>query len=251
MGNNLLDQYLVSRDLKLRNLLAEQLIPTAERTTSVWIQKNGGDYATLLSEALHAVVTAVDSYDPDRGATLVTWAITQIRFALRAYEKRGLDRATPIPERIMIFMAKRDAIISSLTIVNEQLPANNDIAAAMDLSEEAYLHFLRIAWQFTASMYLSDPVNQAHVETEVGDTISDRTDRYAQKATQLLIWDTAQRTLLPRELQALVLSYIHGYTSSDIGVAMCVSQSRANKLIHTALIKLKRVLPDYETCRSN
>jgi RNA polymerase sigma factor for flagellar operon FliA len=133
----------VTRDEQILSLwpLARRL---AARLAPTWL------YQDAVSEAMLGALQAVDSYQPDRGATLNTWAYTRMYGAILDYlrrlspsRRRGLDDEPAYPIKLLsidCLIEGNDELI--VGILPQELAA--DPRAEMDRGIEARERLARL-----------------------------------------------------------------------------------------------------------
>ena len=189
----------------------------------------GVDYDNLLSAGVLGLVEAVRNFDPTRGVTLTTFAYPRIRGAI--FDE--LRRNCPIPQRIL-------KNISHIRASVDQFDARANAAYIVektDLDSEMVsecLRALRLTRQesWEAQGYSSIVCGQP----------DDSPEARFEEAELHRILNDAINELPERERRVVQMYYLENLLLREIGDAICVSESRASRILSRAESRLREMM---------
>lgn len=98
----------------------------------------------------------------------------------------------------------------------------------------------------TMQTTLTDYYRSCRITFEPLDENTENTDRDEDYDELLTVLDHALETLPKREQSIVVLHYYHGLSHKEIAEKMQLSYTNVRQLCHTALLKLRKEMEDYE-----
>lgn len=232
------EQYALTRGPELRERLILQYAPLVKYVIGRLAMSLPAvlDYEDILSYGTIGLIEAVERFEHDKGVKFETYAISRVRGSI-IDALRSLDR---LPRSVRQKAREADAAVSRLTHELGRDPSDQEVADALGLPLDRYLHDLVDASWVTVSL---DTVGYAEddgpAELPVADP--DAEDASAGLERQELIGDltTAIRDLPDREQLILSLYYKDELTMREISKVLGVSESRVCQLHARALARLR------------
>ena len=198
------------------------------------------DLDDLVSCGLLALVTAVDRFDPAKGATFEQYAWTRVSGAI-VDELRRQDWA---PRSVRRWERDIEKVVEQFTVLHGRRPSNQEAADSLGVPiDELRRRRDEIARSEVTSLNMpvlaDDQTTIERVDTIAGD---DPREDPLHAAAQSETKDRFRRAFarLPRrEREVAVLLYVKHLTLAEIGEILGVSESRVCQ-IHTAMKKTLR-----------
>ena len=227
---------LIEQHLPLVHHVARRLASAAQRSVIV-------DYEDLVSAGVEGLVAAVDSFDPSRGAQLATWAVLHIRTTILD-SLRALDPVSH-PTRRRGFQIEQTAM--ELAQQQGSWPAENQVAAALDLSVE---QVRRCRQQTSRTSVSLEAVNEDRAEGTGHSLLDSLADPDPAVDPAVVADQAALRRLLAqalaqlpkRERGIMLAHYVEGARLREIGQRLGVSESRVSQIRARALGRLRTFL---------
>jgi len=193
----------------------------------------GEPHDDLVQVASLALVKAVDRFDPDRGVTFSSFAVTCIVGELkRHFRDRGW--AVRAPRRIQELYLELGHHIDRLSQELGRAPTVAELASASGASEEAVLEALEAGRGYrTASLDAPDRDEQTLAESLGSD------DPHFTHVEERSVLASALRKLSPRDQRILRLRFVDGLTQSEIASRLGVSQMQISRLLASSLQSLR------------
>jgi RNA polymerase sigma-B factor len=192
----------------------------------------------LVQTATVGLIKAIDRYDADRGVEFTTFAIPTI---LGEVKRHFRDRtwAVRVPRRMQeMRIAVADAI-DELSHTLGRSPTVPDVAAHLDITEEAVLEGLEGGRAYSATS-LSTPVT-ADGSAQLADTLGE-TDADMELAELRVALGPAMAALDERERTIMSLRFYGNLTQTEIAEQVGISQMHVSRLIARALGRLREQL---------
>lgn len=189
------------------------------------------EYADLVSDGIIGLMGAIDRFDPGRGLTFQTFAVPRIRGAM-VDALRGLDW---VPRSVREKVREIENAQRVLEARLGRVPEDPEIAAELGITVSALRElYAKVAFTSVASME----------DLELADDLS-------EAATQEIEDDQAKEVLLrvvgelpERDQVIIALYYFEGFTLSEIGRVLGVTESRVSQLHSRATMVLRTRLVD-------
>ncbi len=193
------------------------------------------DRADLTSEGSFGLLAAVERFDPDRGVRFESYARPRIHGAMLD----GLRRMDWVPRTIRARAKLIDRTLDELAVSLERSPTDVEVAARLGLT----LPELRASLQEVASMALlsldatrpDDPDGEC-----LRDSLADRDTAPVDGDAVRSAVREALDALPERERRVVLLYHFEGFTLSQIGEILGVSESRVCQ-VHMAAVRKLRV----------
>lgn len=232
--------YQQNRDIALRNEIVLQNMGLV-RTVALSMRNmyvKFGDVDDVVNEGVIALMDAIESYSPNRGAKFETYASIKIRGAIIDF----LRKQDWIPRNVRKFAKALDKANSMLYNLNGRAPTNSELAAQLGMDEEKMLKMMTecsctITLSFEELLY-EDNVD----EPSVKDSGVDR--ELLHNEMRKVVAD-AVNELGEKERQVITLYYYKNLKYSDIAKALGVSEGRVCQIHSKATLALKAKLSGY------
>ncbi len=193
--------------------------------------KYSGD--DLFQVGCMGLVKAVDNFDLTRGVCFSTYAVPMIIGEIKRFIRDN--------KKIRVSRSIRNTAHKVLTIREElkkklnREPGINELASELDISREQIIYALEAV---KSPLSLAKPMNQGEDEPlRLMDQIEDKVDFDIDKWIDL---EKSFDNLSEREKVIIVLKFWHGYTQSEIGQRLNISQAQVSRLQKKALEKIKK-----------
>lgn len=213
----------------------------------------GLPFLDLVAEGNIGLMKAVERFDPDKGGKLSTYAAWWIRQALkRALATHG--KTIRLPMHMVDRIASMRRTINRLTEELRREPTNEEIALVMELPVKKIVHLRTVA---TRAASLDAPVGEEGDST-FGDLLGDDSQPDPYRALRDKSVSSEMELLLAkldnREAEIIRLRFGLGggneLTLEEVGEHYGLTRERVRQLQHLALMKLRRLLADFERQRT-
>ncbi len=195
----------------------------------------------LKSAAMHGLMEAASRFDPGKGVLFKTFAETRIRGAVRD-ELRKMDWFS----RSM--REKHNRVLREIKQLEQKigrLPAEEEIAEAMDMSLEKYQQMLNEIGHL-GIVSLHEVLDEASGGDTFMDQLKDPGGQSPEDAVsrqeQVRELAGALDCLSEKERLVVTLFYYEEFTQKEIAGVLELSEGRISQLHSQALIKLKSAL---------
>lgn len=225
--------YRAEPTVELRNRLVLQYSPLVKYVAGRLRARlpHSVEYADLVSDGIIGLMGAIDRFDPDRGLTFQTFAVPRIRGAM-VDALRGLDW---VPRSVRDKVREVENAQRLLEARLGRVPEDPEIASELGITVPALRElYAKVAFTSVASME----------DLELADDLS-------EAATQEIEDDQAKEALLrvvdelpERDQVIIALYYFEGFTLSEIGRVLGVTESRVSQLHSRATMVLRTRLAD-------
>lgn len=228
----LLDQYSQTRDLTLRNTLAERFVPLAAKTARKFI-KRGAEYDDLFQVAMLALLKALDRYDGGRGVKFTTFAVPTMVGEVKNY-LRDHSSTLRLPRTSSEALLRMRTAETSLVQRLGRTPTAAEMASEMGESEERVLELLGAA---NSMQFVSlDTVPEDDMDTPLAWLGTNEAGYEDVERRELL--RAAFAVLDSEERRILTERYLRNRTQNELAKEMGVTQmyiSRREKRIFEKL----------------
>ena len=241
--SQLLEEYLVDRSEAVRNEIVLKNIglvrACALALRNMYIKY--GEVDDVINEGVIALMEAIETYDPDRGAKFETYASLKIRGAIIDF----IRRQDWVPRNVRKFARDLDNANSSLYNQYNRAPTTAELAEYMELSEEKLLKNMAdasnaVTLSFEELLYEDNFENSPAVAVGTESTDS----RLLRDECRRVIAE-AIGSLKEKERQVITLYYFKNMKYSDIAKVIGVSESRVCQINTKATLALKAKLEPY------
>ena len=232
--------YQQNRDIALRNEIVLQNMGLV-RTVALSMRNmyiKSGDVDDVINEGVIALMDAIDSFSPDRGAKFETYASIKIRGAIIDF----LRRQDWIPRNVRKFAKALDKANSMLYNLNGRAPTNSELAAQMGMDEDKMLKMMAEC-SCTISLSFEELLYEDNIdEPSIKDSGLDK--NILHNEMRKVVAD-AVNELSEKERQVITLYYYKNLKYSDIAKALGVSEGRVCQIHSKATLALKAKLSGY------
>lgn len=238
--NELVQQYLASRDPALREEIIMRYLPLVHFVLGRLglSQTAGQDYEDAVSQGIIGLIEAVDRYDLAYGTQFSTYATLRIRGKvidqLRAHDwlSRGArQRARKIQNAIDTLWEKF-----------QRQPTDEELADFLNLDENSYRQALLDSSHTLVSLdtaVVNDGNEVISLHELLADEVQQDPDEQIEDEELKNILIQAIKSLPEREQIVLSLYYYERLTFKEIGAVLDVSESRACQLHTKAVMSLR------------
>lgn len=230
----LLAEWYNNRSAEVRNEIFELYYPLLLKLSSANKRKYQISFEQALSDGAMAMVEAIDSYNPSKGMSLMSWLCLKVNFTVLDQVRRNVpsfrSRHMNSPN-----VQKVRRALDTLGLSTKDPLSDKDISDLTGLSCEDVKQALA---QIVNRDNAIDPISASHpsggTEEDLGDMEfvgSDNGD-YLDKIVLDELSELVD-TLPSREREIIVMRYWENMTFREIGSAIGLSQQQAHN-IHTA-----------------
>ncbi len=230
-------QYRAAGDARLRDRLVMTYAPLVKYIVYKKVRELPArcDVEDFISCGLEALITSLDRYDPDKGATLEQFLWTRVHGAVLD-ELRRLDWA---PRSLRRWERDIARVAEQFSTVHGRRPSEPELAEALATSEQE----LRDRRQAIANsevtslntlVFSDDETTVERMDTLASDDSSVDPEHAAASEEAKAKFRRAFQTLPRREREVAILLYVKHLTLREIGEILGVSESRVCQ-IHSQL----------------
>lgn len=236
----LLEEYGMSRsealrnEIVLKNLGLVRACALSLRNTYI----KYGDVDDVVNEGVIALMEAIDSFDPAKGAKFETYASLKVRGAVIDYVRRQ----DWVPRPVRKFARDLDKANSILYNQYNRAPTNSELAEYLGMSEEKLLRGMADAAN-TVTLSFEELLYEDNFED--APTADDGTDSRLLREERRRVIAEAISSLKEKERQVITLYYYKSMKYSDIAKVIGVSESRVCQINTKAMLALKAALEPY------
>ncbi len=198
-----------------------------------------GDVDDVINEGVIALMDAIETFDPEKGAKFETYASLRIRGAIIDY----IRRQDWIPRSVRKFARDLDNANSSLYNQYNRAPTTAELSEYMDIPEDKLLKSMAEA---------SCTVTLSFEELLYEDNFEDHPASSGEATDASILRDECRRviaeaidSLKEKEKQVITLYYFKNMKYSDIAKALGISESRVCQINTKATLTLKTILEPY------
>lgn len=191
----------------------------------------------VVNEGVIALMDAIESFDPSKGAKFETYATIKIKGAVIDY----IRKQDWVPRSIRKFAKELDKANSMLYNLNGRVPTSQELAEHLGISENTLLKNMAecsgtIVFSFEELLYednidepaMENPTDKALLHSEMKRVIAQAIDGLKEK-----------------ERQVIILYYYKNLKYSDIAKVLGVTEGRICQIHTKAVLTLKARLFGY------
>jgi len=243
-GEEMLRKYRSTKDKALRNeivLFYQNLIKYAVFMTRNMYQKYA-DAEDITNEAYLALISAVETFDPDKNVKFESYASMKMRGAIIDY----IRRQDIIPRSVRAFAKELENVYSRLYAELSREPSTDELAEAMGIPKEKLLKNMADA-AAASSLSFEELLYEGGGEISVSDegdgVWNIERELYLKERTKMLA--RAIEELKEQQRLVVTLYYYERLKFSDIAKVLDVSESRVCQIHSKAMLKLKYNMEQY------
>ena len=235
----LLEEYGMSRsealrnEIVLKNLGLVRACALSLRNTFI----KYGDVDDVVNEGVIALMEAIDSFDPAKGAKFETYASLKVRGAIIDYVRRQ----DWVPRPVRKFARDLDKANSILYNQYNRAPTNGELAEYLGTSEDKLLRGMADAAN-AVTLSFEELLYEDNFEDA---PTADGTDSRLLREERRRVIADAISSLRDKERQVITLYYYKSMKYSDIAKVIGVSESRVCQINTKAMLALKAALEPY------
>lgn len=188
----------------------------------------------LVQAGMVGLITAVDRFDPDRGAAFSTFAVPHIRGAMRECRERD-EWQVQVPRRLRHLHGQVRATRARMRAEGTH-PTVQDLAAELDVHVEDILEAMALD-EVQHPVWLDAPVADDESSTR-GDQIGSA-DPALDRVEQMETMRTLLDALNEDERVAITAKFFEQRTQEEIATTMGLPPSRVSRLVSRGLAKMR------------
>jgi len=237
----LLREYARTRDVRLRNRIVQQHEQLVHYVAQRFAPTSRELLEDLTQVACLALISAVERFDPDRGASFVTYAVPTMVGKVKHY-LRDHTWDIKVPRRLRECGVQVRNLSYQLEQALGRAPTVEEVAAATGLSEERLLESMEL------ERFYSTTSLDAHLgfDGAEGDhchlDMAGRTDENISQVEERTTIAQALAHLDSRERTILESRYYQEATQSEVGQRLGISQMHVSRLERRALQRVRELL---------
>lgn len=197
-----------------------------------------GDVDDVVNEGVIALMDAIESFDPTKGAKFETYASLKIRGAIIDYVRRQ----DWVPRPVRKFARDLDKANSILYNQYNRAPTNAELAEYLGMSEDKLLKGMADASN-TVILSFEELLYEDNFEGSL--SADEGTDSRLLRQELREVTAKAIASLKEKERQVITLYYYKSMKYSDIAKVIGVSESRVCQINTKAMLALKAALEPY------
>ena len=239
----LLDLYQDPKNTNARDRLVADHLPLVRRLC-LRFSRSGEPLEDLVQVGTIGLLKAIEKYDPDRGSSLIAFAVPLIVGEIKNYF-RDHGWAVKVPRKLQRHRLLVEKAVASLSQILSRGPNIPEIVEATGLSEEEVYETFEVG-KYGKPLSL-DALHDGHAG-EDGSSLLDTLgseDPEFDKLTDKIDLANALRCLDKREKTIIYLKFYAGLPQTKIAEVMGVSQMQVSRLQRDALSKVKLNMEKY------
>lgn len=191
----------------------------------------------VVNEGVIALMDAIETFDPSKGAKFETYATLKIKGAIIDY----IRKQDWVPRSVRKFAKQLDKANSMLYNLNGRVPTNEELAEHLGISEERLLKNMAdcsgaLVLSFEELLY-EDNIDEPAMDNPTdGTLLHDEMRRVIAEAID---------ELRDKERQVVVLYYYKNMKYADIAKVLGVTEGRVCQIHSKAVLMLKAKLSPY------
>lgn len=245
-AQNLMLRYKKTRDIQLRNQLVMHYSYIA-RTVAVQTYGLSSNYAQvedIVNEGILAIISCIEKYDPQKGATFKVYAFRRVQGAVIDFVRKQDWFPRRVRSNARNIMAAHDQLCNELM----REPTEEEISQRLGVSVEEYRktnHEAANSLIFSFEGILQNMVTSGSRNNGlISNSGLPETQLDKKELRQALV--EAIDALSERERLVVSLYYFEHMKLSSIAKIMDVSDQRVSQINTRAILKLKQKLEKYD-----
>ncbi len=234
--NELFKKYRETRDVSVRNQIAEQYLYIAEILAKRFVHR-GVAYEDLLQEASMYLLEAIESFDETRGLQFSTYATPTVTGKLKNYF-RDHARLMKVPRRLSELNLEVRRFAEEYLSKHGKTPSVREIATALSYDEEEIVKALEVGSTVSIDAQVGDEKGRT-----LGELLPAEEDAFAEfELKETLAAAMSDFTELERAL--VNCRFAEELSQMETAERLNVSQMTVSRMERKILAKLKERLKD-------
>lgn len=234
--NELFIRYRETKDLALRNKIAEKYLYIADILAKKFVGR-GVDYDDLKQVASLALLNGIDRYDPAVGVKFTTFITPTLTGEIKNYF-RDKSRMIKLPRRLSEISAKVKHYASEYQTKTGEKPSVKDIMSALHLSEEEVVQALEVG-----GVSSLDAVTDMEAESSLYTVLPAYDDNYEELELKDAL-SSAMRDFTETERAIMKFRFQKGLSQSETAKKIGSSQMFVSRTERKLLKRIKERLND-------
>lgn len=233
---DLFDRYLREGDPAARDQLVERFLPLARQLARRY-QRAEEPLDDLVQVASIGLIKAIDRFEPDRAVAFSSYAVPTILGELKRHF-RDKTWSVRVPRDLQELALKVDRKVAELSRRLHRSPTVQEIAEAVEATEEEVLEALEAAAAYRATSFDAPRTSEDDAGGTLGDQMGGEEKGFGLAEDRA----TLHRLLgvvTPREREVLRLRFEEDLTQAEIGERIGVSQMQVSRIIRQSLGRLR------------
>lgn len=237
----LLEQYQYERSEAIRNEIVMKNLglvrSCAMALRNMYIKY--GEVDDVVNEGVIALMDAIETYSPDKGAKFETYASLRIRGAIIDY----IRKQDWIPRSVRKFARDLDNATASLYNQYNRVPTTAELSEYMEIPEDKLLKSMAEA-SCTVTLSFEELLYEDNFENHPSSA-GEATDASLLREECRRVIAEAIESLKEKERQVITLYYFKNMKYSDIAKVLGITESRVCQINTKATLTLKTILEPY------
>lgn len=237
----LLEQYQYERSEAIRNEIVMKNLglvrSCAMALRNMYIKY--GEVDDVVNEGVIALMDAIETYSPDKGAKFETYASLRIRGAIIDY----IRKQDWIPRSVRKFARDLDNATASLYNQYNRVPTTTELSEYMEIPEDKLLKSMAEA-SCTVTLSFEELLYEDNFENHPSSA-GEATDASLLREECRRVIAEAIESLKEKERQVITLYYFKNMKYSDIAKVLGITESRVCQINTKATLTLKTILEPY------
>ncbi len=232
-------EYRETGDINLRNDIVMRYLELV-RVIALSLRNVYIKYATtddIINEGVLALMSAIDTFDLDRGVKFETYANIKIKGAIVDFVRKQ----DWVPRQVRAFGRELDTAYNELFNKLGRHPKNAELAEHLGLSMEK-LEKQMAESASAVTLSFEELLYEDNFDIMESDDLADKA-LYEKELKQMIA--KAITELTPKARQVVTLYYYEKIKFSEIARVLGITESRVCQIHSKAILYLKRALTDY------
>ena len=234
--------YQQNKDIALRNeiVMANMGLVRSVAMSMRNMYVKYGEVEDVVNEGVIALMDAIESYSPDKGAKFETYATLRIRGAIIDY----IRQQDWVPRNVRKFARALDKANGLLYNLYGRAPSTAELAAYMTISEDKLLKMMSEC-SGMLTMSFEELLYEDNIDEGNSPATDDSTDSKLLREEMKKVIISAIDELNEKERQVVTLYYYKNMKYSDIAKALGITEGRVCQIHSKAVLRLKASLSPY------
>jgi len=243
MSTELFKRYRESGDIDTRNEIVLCYMDTVKYVALSMRNTYAkyGDVDDLVNEGVIALMSAVETFDLNRGVKFETYAALRVKGAIIDYVRRQ----DWVPRQVRKFGRDLEQAYGTLYSELGRSPSNSEIAEYLGMTREQFAKSLADTARANTLSFEELLFEDNFSFIEGGMTDDRYADRELYEKEQRQVIADAITSLKPKERQVVTLYYYEKLKFSEVAKVLEVTESRVCQIHSKAMLVLKKKLEDY------